>query len=204
MARPAPSSGSGEQLRGAAPFERHKLVNAKHAPISPQLFEQGTRLYADEVEPPPPPIARLQRPSRLANRVWIGLGLVIAGAAIGVLMVIASDDRDPPPGNPHNTEGQGLAPQPPVIAPVAPPVVPQQSLRQGTLILRTVPPGATVRVDGDVLPGSTPLSLSLPMARTTQIEISLLGYQTQTFAIAFSEEVQALERTVELVPMAVP
>jgi hypothetical protein len=46
----------------------------------------------------------------------------------------------------------------------------------GTLLVRTTPPGATVRINGQVRPEKTPATIPLPVGRY-KLVVSLAGYQ---------------------------
>jgi formylglycine-generating enzyme required for sulfatase activity len=79
----------------------------------------------------------------------------------------------------------------------------------GILTLSSVPPGATVTVDGEYR-GQTPLEVSMAPGRQYEVNLSKLGYEPQTLELALasgedrSESVALVERLGEVAIIARP
>jgi eukaryotic-like serine/threonine-protein kinase len=115
------------------------------------------------------------------SKVWMALAAV-AIALAAVFLVLRM--REPEPKQAEQT-----APAP---APTAPEVV---EAKKGKLSIKTDPPGAFVRVGGELQSGQTPLTIDkLPVGAEIEVKISMEGFESVVEKVRFSDT--ELEREV--------
>jgi serine/threonine protein kinase len=137
----------------------------------------------------------------MALVVAAGLGYWFLGGATDVTPAVAVLD-DGPSGTEVPVAEPPVVPEP---SPAAPPVasVPAPAERRGRLLIRSVPAGAMVAVNGRAR-GSTPAALrDLPFG-TYNIAVTHPGYQRRTQRLTVSQAVPAREVTLELAQAAAP
>jgi serine/threonine protein kinase len=136
--------------------------------------------------PPPtrivPPAAPVAEPVVVARRSSAGVALA-AGASVALAAALAAGlfllrDRAPgaaPPAAPAEASARPAthtaAPEP-----VAPPVV--------QLAVSSGPPGAAVALDGERLPGVTPMSVEIDPSEAHRLGFTLGGYKAREVAVA--------------------
>jgi hypothetical protein len=75
---------------------------------------------------------------------------------------------------------------------------------EGTVIVRTVPSGARVRVDGQELPGVTPLALSVPLGRATPLTVELEGFAAESLEVRVEQAERPVEQLLRLRALSEP
>jgi serine/threonine protein kinase len=173
-------------------------VTRSHEPLPPALRELTLRCLAKQpadrfssmtellaaLDHPPPPRRRTRR--------WLALGGASAALA---LLTFGSMARHP------MAAPAPVLPVPPVAAVAA--VV--EAIASVTVMVVTLPPGATVtRTDTNALLGQTPLELRLPKSHEpTTLRITLAGYQPLTRVTTFDSN-QRLEFALTPLPLRPP
>ena len=113
-------------------------------------------------------------PHRSGGKLWMGVGVTIAVAALaaaGLFVAMAT---------PQETQAG-----PTTSSPTPVPEVPD---KKGTLLVKTEPEGAYVRVAGELQGGKTPLTVDkLPLGSDIEVKIALEGYETVAKTVHFTD-----------------
>jgi TonB family protein len=163
------------------------------------IAEEGAPAF----KPPRPPAARADAgaapaakkkgPSLLLVGGVLGLLFLAGVAVLGLIWLQQRRGASVTPSAPPRAPATTVASQPePAATPDAPPTL------RGTLHVESVPPGATVTMDGETL-GITPLDVSELAMGTHEVRIELRGHQpeTQTFELTPEQPTAELEWTLK-------
>lgn len=163
------------------------------APVQGPPPSQKTLLYQPAPSfPAPQPVPQAAPAPSSGGMLWkVLLGafvLLFAGVAAGAAawLLIPVDEVEPTP-EPPTPEPVAVEPAPepepePEPAPVPEPAPATAEAAPSPLMLRTDPPGATVRRDGADL-GDTPIPLLIATGERWTVEISHEGYETRTVTL---------------------
>ena len=122
-------------------------------------------------------IAAYQRAGTRKSRMWMGAAIAIAATALGGagLFVVMQGQAQTPVAAPTN-ETHALP------APV------DEVAKKGSIVVETDPPGAYVRVAGELVGGQTPLTVDkLPLGSDIEVKVSMDGYETVTKTIHLTD-----------------
>ncbi len=108
------------------------------------------------------------------SRMWMGVGIAVVAAALGGAGLFIA--MSPPP--------QVTQPE----TPVEPPDEPEVPEKRGAVEVTSDPPGAFVRIGGELQAGKTPMTVDkLPLGTDIELKISLEGYETVSKTVHFTE-----------------
>ena len=126
------------------------------------------------------------RPAEKGNKALVGLGvLAIAAAAAGGIWFMT---QPPPAATATETETAAPPPEPPPAAEV-----------RGTIEVKSDPPGAYVRIAGELHGDKTPCAIDkLPLGSDIEVKISMDGYDTVVKTIHLTEGERNEEVSVTL------
>jgi TonB family protein len=185
----------------AAPPEMDGTV-VMSAPVFPPRVAPIAEEGAPAVKPPRPPAARADAGAPPASKrkgapvllIAGGLGLLFLAGVVLLGLIWLQQRRSAsvsPAATPAPATTVAVEPAP-ASTPEPPPTL------RGTLHVESVPPGATVTMDGETL-GVTPLDVSeLPMG-THEVRLELKGYlpETQAFELTPDQPTAELEWTLK-------
>jgi eukaryotic-like serine/threonine-protein kinase len=185
-----PRSRHGRQVRR---FDRQRVVQGEPGAKDEAFFQSGTRLYREERSRPRHPLRQRRPTPSLTTVSIVALLLVGVGALAGILYALGrADEPDeiaPPPVSAADAGPGEADPTRELATPPAP---------EGTVIVRTVPSGARVSVDGQELPGRTPLAVSMPLGRATFLTVELEGFSPETLEVVVEQAERPTERLLRL------
>ncbi|MET0554352.1 MAG: TonB family protein, partial [Vicinamibacteria bacterium] len=188
MAAPAPTLRPGEMRAGLAPFADDPSAAPPPAPRPPAPGKSGPLPMTIPLPPKPtataamppidPPRKRSAAPLALLGG-GIGL-LLLAGVAVIALWYLKFRNPGPevvtPPPSTTATLAAATPTPPPVVAPV-----------EGSLHVESVPPGASVTLNGE-LKGVTPLDVAGLFLGQHTVKVELKGHDPITETVVLSED----------------
>jgi eukaryotic-like serine/threonine-protein kinase len=166
----------------------------------------AVRIATDGVRAAPPAASATAAPAAPAARrrtaIWIvGSALVVAAGMVAVALAIRDREHDPPEDRPKVAVA---GPAVPVASerdePEAEPPSPRRPevVSLGKLDVRTVPPGATVFVDGEHK-GTTPILIANILAGAHDVRLEKPGHQTVVVSVIVGGG--AVDRVDESLPV---
>ncbi|MEM1034564.1 MAG: serine/threonine-protein kinase [Myxococcota bacterium] len=124
--------------------------------------------------------------------------VAVAGVALGGIGLFVGL-RSPSDATSGAVSPSGGA-APPASAPATPPAPTAATAPRGTLVLATDPPGAYVRIAGELQGDKTPTTVdNLPLDIDIEISFSLSGYESLTKTVRLSEAERSSEVSATLV-----
>jgi len=152
----------------------------------------ATKVLAGPAAPPPSPRSR-----SLGMLMAVAGGLAVAGLALGMALLRGGAEKPPADTAPAASTPPTLAAtSPPAPSPNAPAVPAAAPRRQASPVpgpapaaagaivpVITDPPGAMVSLDGQRVPGTTPLDLDVDPRTAHRVRVSLEGYAAQELTV---------------------
>lgn len=162
----------------------------------PSFQAQGEARTAPSVTAP-----ELRHPSKGRGALFAVIGLlVVALAGVGAWQLLPGDP--PPAADPIPIAEPTPTPAPtpePTAEPTPAPVPVAPAL--GTLIINSTPSGGTVRVDGELVSGHTPMTMARMAVGTHHVVVERNGYRAWEGDIdVIEEEAATVEARLALIP----
>jgi eukaryotic-like serine/threonine-protein kinase len=120
------------------------------------------------------------------GKVWMGIGIAIAAVALGGVGLFVAT-QPPPEATPTGGQSDDARP------------VAEEAKARGKLVVNTDPPGAYVRIAGELQGDKTPTTIEkLPLDMDIEVRISREGFEDHDAKVRLSEAKLSDELTVKL------